>query len=193
MRSIQRRFTTVKLPLNRIMIDEGDFTQTTTGTAYFDVVYDIKDGLNFKNQIFFDTMDHKKYSSYGFGAGYTPWVFENKSTLTFSWNPGRAVNLASASRFERSSCRSTCRRGARLVSGHRSSRPINRRSAERPLSRAVQQQWPHRFQLLSFGIIRMLGLTGCRASLCGTSLHATGAFGSTATRPISLAAINGEA
>ena len=83
----------VKLPLNRIMIDEGDFTQTTTGTAYFDVVYDIKEGLNFKNQSFFDTMDHKKYSSYGFGAGYTPWVFENKSTLTSSWNPGRVVNL----------------------------------------------------------------------------------------------------
>ena len=77
----------VKLPLNKIMIDEGDFTRTTTGTSYFDVVYDIKPGLNFKNQTFYDGMDHKKYSSYGFGAGYNPWTIENKSTITFSWKP----------------------------------------------------------------------------------------------------------
>src|SRR5579871_7055376 len=41
---------TVKLPLNQIMIDEGDFTRSTTGTSYFDVVYDIKPGVSLKNQ-----------------------------------------------------------------------------------------------------------------------------------------------
>src|SRR5579862_6219768 len=55
---------TVKLPLNRIMIDTADFTQTTTGTAYFDVVYDITPEMNFKNQSFFDDMNHSKFSSY---------------------------------------------------------------------------------------------------------------------------------
>jgi len=90
---------TVKLPLNRIMIDEGDFTRTTTGTAYFDVVYDIKPGLTFKNQSFYDGMDHKKYSSYGFGAAYNPWTIENKSTLTFTWKPSDAFNLAAQTGF----------------------------------------------------------------------------------------------
>jgi iron complex outermembrane receptor protein len=84
---------TVKLPLNQIMIDEGDFTRSTTGTGYFDVVYDIKEGVSFKNQSFFDTMDHSKYSSYGFSAGYKPWVLENKSTLTFGWKPSSVVDL----------------------------------------------------------------------------------------------------
>jgi iron complex outermembrane recepter protein len=86
---------TVKLPLNQIMIDEGDFTRTTTGTAYLDVVYDIKQGVSFKNQTFFDTMDHSKYSSYGFSAGYKPWVLENKSTMTFGWKPSSIVDLES--------------------------------------------------------------------------------------------------
>jgi iron complex outermembrane receptor protein len=90
---------TVKLPLNQIMIDEGDFTRTTTGTAYFDVVYDIKPGLTFKNQSFYDGMDHKKYSSYGFGAGYNPWAVENKSTFTFNWKPSDAFNLAAQTGF----------------------------------------------------------------------------------------------
>lgn len=89
----------VKLPLDRIMIDEGDFTKSTTFTSYFDVVYDIKPGLNFKNQTFYDGMDHKKYSSYGFGAGYNPWTIENKSSLTFAWNPGSAFRMNATTGF----------------------------------------------------------------------------------------------
>jgi iron complex outermembrane recepter protein len=90
---------TVKLPLNQIMIDAGDFTQSTTGTAYFDVVYDFTPEVNFKNQSFFDTMDHSKYSSYGFGAGYKPWVLENKSTLTFNWKPSKIFDLQAQTGF----------------------------------------------------------------------------------------------
>jgi iron complex outermembrane receptor protein len=89
----------VKLPLDKIMIDEGDFTRTTTGTAYFDAVYDIKKGFTFKNQSFYDGMDHKKYSSYGFGAGYNPWTIENKSTLTFAVKPVSFVNLSAQTGF----------------------------------------------------------------------------------------------
>jgi iron complex outermembrane receptor protein len=89
----------VKLPLDRIMIDEGDFTRTTTGTAYFDAVYDIKKGFTFKNQTFYDGMDHKKYSSYGFGAGYNPWTIENKSTFTFAIKPSSIVNLSAQTGF----------------------------------------------------------------------------------------------
>ena len=38
-------------------------------------------------------MDHKKYSSYGFGAAYNPWTIENKSTLTSPGSPATAFNL----------------------------------------------------------------------------------------------------
>jgi iron complex outermembrane receptor protein len=89
----------VKLPLDRIMIDAGDFTATNTFTGYFDIVYDIKPGLTFKNQSFFDGMNHQKYSSYGFGAGYRPWTIENKSTLAFDWKPGKFVVMHAIAGF----------------------------------------------------------------------------------------------
>ena len=72
---------TVKLPLNQIMVDDtGDFLSATTYTAYFDVVGEIKPGVTFKNQSFYDRLNSQKFSSYGFGADYRPWTVENKST-----------------------------------------------------------------------------------------------------------------
>jgi iron complex outermembrane receptor protein len=85
---------TVHLASNRILVDkESDFLNATTYTAYFDVVGELKPGVTFKNQTFFDRLESKKYSSYGFGAKYTPWVMENKSTLSFSWRPNSVVKL----------------------------------------------------------------------------------------------------
>src|SRR5579871_444773 len=77
----------VKLPLDQIMIDAGDFNRSTTFTPYLDAVYDISPTLHFKNQTFGDWLNHNKYSSYGFGAGYRPWTVENKSTLSFDYKP----------------------------------------------------------------------------------------------------------
>jgi iron complex outermembrane receptor protein len=81
----------VKLPLDQIMIDAGDFSRATTETGYFDVVYEISKNFTFKNQSFYDGMQHQKFSSYGFGAGYRPWTIENKSTFTFTFNPASWV------------------------------------------------------------------------------------------------------
>jgi iron complex outermembrane recepter protein len=77
----------VKLPLDQIMIDAGDFNRSTTFTPYFDVNVDISSNLHFKNQTFGDWLNHNKYSSYGFGAGYRPWTIENKSTFSFDYKP----------------------------------------------------------------------------------------------------------
>ena len=77
----------VKLPLDQIMIDAGDFNRSTTFTPYFDVNVDISPNLHFKNQTFGDWLNHNKYSSYGFGAGYRPWTVENKSTFSFDYKP----------------------------------------------------------------------------------------------------------
>ena len=85
---------TVTLPLNRIMVDTGgDFLSATTYTAYFDAAYEIKPGVTFKNQSFWDRLDSQKFSSYGFGANYKPWTVENKSTLSFSWNPKPNISM----------------------------------------------------------------------------------------------------
>ena len=77
----------VKLPLDQIMIDDGDFNSSRTSTAFADVVYTATPGFTIKNQLFFDHMVHQKYSSYGFGAGYRPWTIEDKLTATAEWKP----------------------------------------------------------------------------------------------------------
>ena len=77
----------VKLPLDQIMIDAGDFSRSTTFTPYFDVSYDISPKVHFKNQTFSDYLEHQKFSSYGFGAAYHPWTIENKSTIGFDYKP----------------------------------------------------------------------------------------------------------
>jgi iron complex outermembrane receptor protein len=81
----------VKLPLNQIMIDAGDFNRSTTFTPYFDIIADISPNVHFKNQTFGDWLNHNKYSSYGFGAGYRPWTVENKSTFNFTLKPTSKV------------------------------------------------------------------------------------------------------
>ncbi|MBI3472912.1 MAG: TonB-dependent receptor [Candidatus Solibacter usitatus] len=73
----------VTLPLDHIMIDAGDFSRATTTTGYFDINYDVNANVHIKNQTFMDWMNHQKFSSYGFGAGYRPWTIENKSTVSF--------------------------------------------------------------------------------------------------------------
>ena len=81
----------VKLPLDQIMIDAGDFTRATTFTPYFDVIYDVSAKIHIKNQTFSDYMESQKYSSYGFGAGYHPWTVENKSTIGFDYKPTSSI------------------------------------------------------------------------------------------------------
>ena len=77
----------VKLGLDQIMIDAGDFTRATTYTGYFDVIYDFSKNLHFRNQSFYDGLNHQKFSSYGFGADYKPFTLENKSIFSFDFKP----------------------------------------------------------------------------------------------------------
>ncbi len=84
----------VTLPLNQIMVDgANDFLSATTYTAYFDTIGEIKPGVTFKNQSFYDRLNSQKFSSYGFGADYRPWVVENKSTLSFTWHPNSVITM----------------------------------------------------------------------------------------------------
>lgn len=91
----------VKLPLNQIMVDtQNDFLDADTDTAYFDVVGNLRSGLTFKNQSFYDRLNSQKFSSYGFGADYRPWVTENKSTVGFNWHPNSIVAMNAYSGFD---------------------------------------------------------------------------------------------
>ena len=89
----------VKLPLNMIMIDAGDFSRATTATGYFDINYTVNANVNIVNQTFMDWMNHQKFSSYGFGAGYRPWTVENKTTAKFEYRPKKWLTTRSIGGF----------------------------------------------------------------------------------------------
>lgn len=74
----------VALGHDQIFVDHGDFSDAFTMTTYFDLVNEIRPGMTLKNQTFYDLLDHTKYSTYGFGADYRPWVIENKTSLDWT-------------------------------------------------------------------------------------------------------------
>jgi iron complex outermembrane recepter protein len=70
-----------KISHHEVQVEPIDFSKSDVYTAYFDVTVAMDNGMTFKNQSFYDDMDHTKYSSYGFTADYDAYAFENKSTL----------------------------------------------------------------------------------------------------------------
>ncbi len=89
----------VTLSHDQIFVDGSDFSDAFTLTGYFDVVHDVRPGLTLKNQTFYDLLDHTKYSTYGFGADYRPWVIENKTSVDFTVTPAPAVVFRSTGGF----------------------------------------------------------------------------------------------
>jgi iron complex outermembrane receptor protein len=79
----------VHLNNNQIFIDTPDFSDAITYTGYLDEIRELKSGLTFKNQTFYDSLNHQKFSTYGFAANYTPNVIENKTTLDYTLKPSK--------------------------------------------------------------------------------------------------------
>ncbi|GEA11378.1 TonB-dependent receptor plug domain-containing protein [Alteromonas sp. KUL49] len=67
-------------------IDEEDYADTTAITAYFDITHEFENGAVWKNEAFYDYMDHTKYQSWGFTAFYPDaYLYELRSSLTFDY------------------------------------------------------------------------------------------------------------
>ncbi|MAV76689.1 MAG: hypothetical protein CBD32_07150 [Actinobacteria bacterium TMED172] len=80
---------TAQLEHDTTFIDTVDYADTTAFTAYLDITHDLDNGMIWKNEIFYDYLEHTKYQSWGFTAFY-PEVdtFELRSSLTFSLDSG---------------------------------------------------------------------------------------------------------
>lgn len=75
---------TAKLDHNTTFIDEIDFADTTAITLYADITHEFNSGAVWKNEFFYDYMDHTKFQSWGFTADYPgAKLFELKSSYTF--------------------------------------------------------------------------------------------------------------
>lgn len=75
---------TTQLDHRTTFIDEHDYADTTAITAYFDVTHELDNGMTWKNEAFYDYMDHTKYQSWGFTALYPDSnLFELRTSLSF--------------------------------------------------------------------------------------------------------------
>ncbi len=90
---------TTHLNHDQIFIDSPDFSDAITYTGYFDLIRDFKEGVRIKNQTFYDSLDHQKFSTYGFGANYTPSVIENKTSFDYSFKVGKWLKAQTTSGF----------------------------------------------------------------------------------------------
>jgi iron complex outermembrane receptor protein len=84
---------TVMLDHDTVQAEREDFSETWAYTGFFDVIKDLTPDLKLKNQTFYDSMNHTKYSSYGFTADYTAYVFENKTTVDWKTQPADSLDL----------------------------------------------------------------------------------------------------
>ena len=70
-----------------VQAESIDFSQTDALTFFFDITKTFPAGGTLKNQSFYDSMNHTKYSSYGFTADYVAMVFENKTSVNLKFQP----------------------------------------------------------------------------------------------------------
>jgi len=75
---------TTQLDHKTTFIDDIDFADSTAFTAYLDFTTYLSDDMTWKNQLYYDYMDHTKYQSWGFTADYPgAKAMEFRSSLNF--------------------------------------------------------------------------------------------------------------
>lgn len=75
---------TAQIDHKTTFIDDIDFADSTALTTYLDLSYYADDGLVWKNQFYYDYMDHTKFQSWGFTADYpAAKAYEFRSTVKF--------------------------------------------------------------------------------------------------------------
>jgi iron complex outermembrane receptor protein len=83
----------VKLDHRTVQVESIDFSKTDAVTGFFDFVKQVTPDATLKNQSFYDSQNHTKYSSYGFAADYQQYVLENKTTLDWKTQPIDSLKL----------------------------------------------------------------------------------------------------
>ena len=73
---------TTKLDRRKTLAGEDDTLENEMITYYFDVIWEGADGLEIKNQMFYEAYENLNENSYGFSQFHDSWVFENKLVIS---------------------------------------------------------------------------------------------------------------
>ena len=73
---------TTRLSRRNVIQSEDDTLENELVTLYFDVIYENDNGLEIKNQAFYEAYENLNENDYGFSQFHDSWVFENKFVVT---------------------------------------------------------------------------------------------------------------
>jgi len=73
---------TTRLSRSKTIQSEDDTLENELVTLYFDVIYENDNGLEIKNQMFYEAYENLNENDYGFSQFHDSWVFENKFVVT---------------------------------------------------------------------------------------------------------------
>ncbi|WP_145205116.1 TonB-dependent siderophore receptor [Sphingobium sp. B2] len=77
---------TTKLSRKKVLTGKNDLLVNKAKTAYFDMIYTADNGLEIKNQFFYDGIDNDNENSYGFSQFHKSWVIEDKIVISKSFD-----------------------------------------------------------------------------------------------------------
>ena len=73
---------TTRLDGNQVLVAADDTLENESTVLYFDVIYLLENGIEIKNQLYFEQYENLNENAYGFSQFHDTWVVENK--LVFS-------------------------------------------------------------------------------------------------------------
>ena len=73
---------TAQLDRDQVLVAPDDTLENTAYTFYFDVIYEMENGIEIKNQLFYDGYENLNENAYGFSQFHDSWVIEDRIVIS---------------------------------------------------------------------------------------------------------------
>ena len=149
---------TTQLSRNNVLVDPNDELDNQVLTLYADAIYVADNGLEIKNQLFYEQMENNNENAYGFSQGGETWVFEEKLVFSYEFDAG---GVQSSLKFSPSVRHTDFERGDDFANEYFDRRDLSQSAAERDPSldtRLLAVQIDQDFDSYRFGDYTMWGL-----------------------------------
>ena len=149
---------TTQLSRSSVLVDPRDELDNEVLTLYFDAIYSADNGLEIKNQLFYEQLENNNENAYGFSQGGETWVFEEKLIFSYEFDAG---GVQSSLKFSPSVRHTDFERGDDFSNEYFDRRDLSQSAAERDPSldtRLLATQIDQDFDSYRFGDYTMWGL-----------------------------------
>ena len=82
---------TAQLDGDQVLVAPDDTLENEAYTFYFDVIYEMENGIEIKNQLFYDGYENLNENAYGFSQFHDSWVIEDRIVVSGNFVQGDLV------------------------------------------------------------------------------------------------------